>query len=226
MSKPSNRGRGAAALWEQTGSKGGVPLIAELPPTAQRVLAAARRVLARDGFSGLTLEAVATESGENKSAVWYYFSGKRGLIMALADSVEQNDTARLLDHDSAADPAADPLDRFMAIQRGGIGRDDYRIFYDLLPHMLRDQEMHGRLARLMEWYLEVDRQALAPVGVDPDDPVLLQLAMLTTAVADGLGVQFSVNPDMDLDGALDLWRRLIGAVLAEVAGIGGPPTSD
>ena len=146
--------------------------------------------------------------------------------MALADSVEQNDTARLLDHDSAADPAADPLDRFMAIQRGGIGRDDYRIFYDLLPHMLRDQEMHGRLARLMEWYLEVDRQALAPVGVDPDDPVLLQLAMLTTAVADGLGVQFSVNPDMDLDGALDLWRRLIGAVLAEVAGIGGPPTSD
>jgi hypothetical protein len=88
--------------------------------------------------------------------------------------------------------------------------------------MVRDREMRERLARLMEWYREVDRRALAPGGVDPADATLRRLAMLTNAVSDGLGVQLSADPAVDLDGALALWRRLITAVLAEVEAGGGP----
>ncbi|MEE4274421.1 MAG: TetR family transcriptional regulator, partial [Thermoleophilia bacterium] len=42
---------------------------AELSPTARRILAAARRVLGRAGFKGLTLEAIAAEAGENKASI-------------------------------------------------------------------------------------------------------------------------------------------------------------
>jgi AcrR family transcriptional regulator len=181
-------------------------------------------VLERDGFSGLTLEAVQVECGENKSAVWYYFGGKRGLILALADSIEQEDTKRLLDGLAAGDGSGDRLARFMDVQREGIRRDEYRIFWELLPHMVRDPQMRATLARLMSWYREVDRRALAPEGVDPDDRALQRLAMLTNAVADGLGVQFTADPFVDLDGALALWERLIAAVLAEVEVGGGPLT--
>jgi AcrR family transcriptional regulator len=198
---------------------------AELPPTAKRVLAAARRVLERDGFAGLTLEAVQAESGENKAAVWYYFGGKRGLIIALADSIEQEDTKRLLEGFARGDLGDDRLERFIGVQHDGILRDDYRVFWELLPHMVRDPEMRKKLARLLEWYREVDRRALAPEGVDPDDATLRRLAMLTNAVSDGLGLQLTADPSVDLDGALELWRRLIAAVLVEIEAGGGPLTS-
>ena len=221
--KPDRRKAGQTA--RAAAATGSPPIddpSAELPPTAKRVLAAARRVLEREGFAGLTLEAVQAESGENKSAVWYYFGGKRGLIVALADSIEQEDTRRLLDGLAADGRGSDQVDRFITVQRDGIRRDDYRVFWELLPHMVRDREMREKLARLMEWYREVDRRALAPGGVDPADATLQRLAMLTNAVSDGLGVQLSADPAVDLDGALALWRHIIAAVLAEVEAGGGP----
>ena len=60
--------------------------LAGLSPTAVRVLRAAQRILAERGFSGLTLNAVAVESGENKAMTKYYFGNKAGLIAALLDA--------------------------------------------------------------------------------------------------------------------------------------------
>lgn len=40
-----------------------------LPPTGQRILAAARRLLAREGFPALSLQGVADEAGEAKASV-------------------------------------------------------------------------------------------------------------------------------------------------------------
>ena len=58
---------------------------ADLSPTARRLLEAARRLLERQGYEALTLEAIGREAGENKSLVWYHFGGKPGLLVALAD---------------------------------------------------------------------------------------------------------------------------------------------
>ena len=68
----------------------------DLSPTAKRLLAAARRVLARDGFSGLTLEAITAEAGENKAAIRYHFGGKDALITTLVEWLDHDDSVRLV----------------------------------------------------------------------------------------------------------------------------------
>jgi len=52
------------------------PLSRRLHPTAKKILAAARRILAERGYHGLTLQAISIEAGVNKAGVWYYFGGK------------------------------------------------------------------------------------------------------------------------------------------------------
>ncbi len=58
-----------------------------LPPTAQRILAATRRLLAEGGFEALKLSAIAREAGESKASIGYHFGNKAGLVTALVDSI-------------------------------------------------------------------------------------------------------------------------------------------
>jgi len=50
------------------------------------ILAAARRVFARDGAKGLTIRAVATEAGYVPGAVYFYFYSKAAILPELAVS--------------------------------------------------------------------------------------------------------------------------------------------
>lgn len=51
--------------------------------TQEKLLQATARVLTRDGFSALTLEAVAKEAGVSKGGLLYHFPHKNSLISAL-----------------------------------------------------------------------------------------------------------------------------------------------
>lgn len=51
--------------------------------TAEAVVEAAARVLARDGFDGLTLRAIADDLGVQAPALYWYFADKRALELAL-----------------------------------------------------------------------------------------------------------------------------------------------
>jgi len=196
---------------------------AELPPTAQRILAAAQRVLAREGFAGLTLEAISAEAGENKSAVWYYFGGKDGLITALVHSFDHEDSRQLLEQLASDDGERDRLEVFVRVQRDGARRlDMYRSYFDLLPHMLRDKKLCEGLAKLMIWYRDLDQWALAPLSSSPD---LEALCMLTVAVTDGLAIQYAADREVDIDAAFALWERLIRTALEQPESLSSRPES-
>jgi AcrR family transcriptional regulator len=188
---------------------------AELSPTARRILAAARRLLAKKGFTALTLEAISAEAGENKSAIRYYFGSKEGLITALVDSVEHDDTLRLLRDLAGVDSADDRVDLFMATQRSVADpRQEYGLFFDLLPHVLRDKSLCTRLAELYEWYRKVDAWALAP---DAPPQAIAALSALTIAVADGLALQLQADREFDITPALDLWEQMLRSTLAQLS---------
>jgi AcrR family transcriptional regulator len=55
--------------------------------TAKGLLAAALRVLARDGFTALGPNAVAAEAGCDKKLIYRYFGGMEGLVEALGGEV-------------------------------------------------------------------------------------------------------------------------------------------
>jgi AcrR family transcriptional regulator len=187
-----------------------------LSPTARRLLAAARRVLARDGFSGLTLEAITSEAGENKAAVRYHFGGKDALIAALVEWLDHDDSVRLVSQlQEERDPEA-RLDLLLELQRQGCAsHEENQLFFDLLPHVLRDPELQTRLAGLYAWYRELDGWVLSPEEAGRLDDVR-RLAALAIAVGDGLTIQCSADHSFDVDGVYKLWERLFRVALDEL----------
>jgi len=195
---------------------------AELSPTAMKLLEAARRIVARDGFPGLTLEAIQAESGMNKSLVWYHFGGKPGLIATLVAQVEHEYSRLILGEIAKGTDVRRRLDVFIEQQSDpsrGVG--EYTLFFELLPHILRDPELRVRFGEVFDRYRQLDRRTLTPGSAAPDSPELEALSYLTVAVADGLAIQYAADPDIDLRAALALWKHLISSVLDDLGAAGG-----
>lgn len=53
--------------------------------TRSRVLLAARKVFAREGYAGATLDAIAAQAGLTKGAVYWHFTNKNDLFLALME---------------------------------------------------------------------------------------------------------------------------------------------
>jgi AcrR family transcriptional regulator len=206
-----------------------VHLRPELAPTAQRVLEAAKRIVLRDGLPGLTLDAVAEESGEYRSAIRYHFGDKDGLVAAIMDSTALTPTteplfatAIELPHGKARTKA-----HMDALRRVSVNREQFRFFWYLLPQMLRDPELRRRLRDLYDDYIAINADGLGLHADDPPDQRrLFGLAVLVTAVCDGLGLMACLDDDAgplgeDLvaarDGALRAAYDVLGEMVAAYA---------
>ena len=69
--------------------------LSTLPETAQKILAAASRLLAERGYAAVTLENVAAEAGVNKASIRYNFGNKAGLVAAVVDALIHDECLRL-----------------------------------------------------------------------------------------------------------------------------------
>jgi AcrR family transcriptional regulator len=191
----------------------------DLPPTAQRLLDAAHRLLVRSGYNSLSVEAIGQEAGENKALIRYYFGSKNGLLVALTDSLISDTLWRARQRLSGLSDTKDRLavitDTVEAIM------DDeasYRLLFDLLPRLLEDPRMARQLADLYRGYRDVNARALW--GERPGEPPIevRELAAMTVALTDGLAVQLLAEPSsIDVQGALAIWRSFLETALASAA---------
>lgn len=194
---------------------------ASLSPTALRVLEAARRVIVEEGFEKLTLSRIGEVSGEkNVAAVKYYFGSKSGLVSAVLDTV-------LYDAMSALDaPPGDELCDSgltgLTVQTAIVNQpsDALTILFEMLPHVLRDRELVGRLRAYYEAFYQLHlaqvRREAAVLGAssgstDARGPSTEGLASLLSALGDGLAIQAMVRPEhfdlLETLGALDVLLR-------------------
>ena len=70
------------------------------------LIAAARAVIARDGYGGATLRKVAEQAGATTGAVSYYFDNKEAMVLAVAGSLFDEFDAWLLAHGDSCEPQA------------------------------------------------------------------------------------------------------------------------
>ena len=181
-----------------------------LAPTAARILEAAKRVLARDGFPALTFANIAAEADENPALIRYHFGSKAGLLTALVDSVLYQEAVELIEHLTAVPSGEERRETLLRIHWDmAVDRDSYKMFYDIIPHVLRDEELEPHLRQLFEWYRRLDTWALDESGERVHQAQSEPLAVLTVAMTDGLALQALADPDLDLTPAFDLWRRLV-----------------
>jgi AcrR family transcriptional regulator len=75
---------------------------AQLSPTARKLVAAARRLLARGGYEALTVEAVAAEAGAYRDSVRYYFGSKAPFLAAVVDSLSHDQSRSAVAETQAA----------------------------------------------------------------------------------------------------------------------------
>jgi len=178
--RPAQAAPGSSAVPGESARVAGLPGDDPRPsmaPAAVHILEAAQHVLLTKGFGGLTLRAIAQESGENSAMVQYYFGNKDGLVRAMIDSVFRDDQ-----QDAAAAMTLamgdDRLPAFVNSLRTISSSRSYRVFFDILPYALRSQSLRNRMARVYDWYRQIkcdwlrgggeptpsERQALLGVG--------------------------------------------------------------
>ena len=176
------------------------------------------RIVLTKGFGKLTLASISEASGENVAAVKYYFGNKAGLVSVLFDAVLYAEV-RLLAHPPRKISAADGLSMLgqetLILSTPG---KPLKVFFELFPHAVRDKKLRLQLRRYYETFYEVHlEQVGAGEGVDPEARARMSgLAMLLTAIADGLTIQALVAPER-FDVAVAL--RALDALMA-----GGMPT--
>ncbi len=191
--------------------------LASLPETARKLLIAAKDIVAEDGFQALTLNAVSDRAGENKAMISYYFENKAGLIAAVVDSVVHDEYLDSLQRMRAAEPG-DRLEFLVdELKRLDAADVDFQVFFELLPHVRRDELLRRRIARLYRWYWSVKLEWL---GVEDgasalSQPDLLGLSQVLSAVVDGLAIQAAIDPELDLSNPYRVFTRMLQRSLAD-----------
>ena len=126
-----------------------------LPPTARRILAAAKRLLVSDGFKALTLSAIASEADESKASIGYHFGNKDGLVAALVDSLTHDANRALIQECSSQPPGSARVRAFLeGEQRIVADVSSFQAFFEVLPYAMRDPSLRGRVAALYDGYRE------------------------------------------------------------------------
>jgi len=192
-----------------------------LAPTAQRILAAARRVLERDGFDGLRLQAIAEEAGEPKASIAYHFGNKAGLVATLVDYLMHDANLALIRETQRLPVGEGRIHALVDGERRIVAdRDAQQQFFEVLPHALRDADLRPRVATLYEGYRETVLRCLG-AGDEADRRRLLPVAMLMIAIVDGLAIQHGLDEGLDVTAAIELWERVVQPHLNEAGAVPG-----
>ena len=182
----------------------------DLPPTAQRILLAAQRVLARDGYEALTLRRIAEEALETKSLVLYHFGRRANLEALLVDSLWHDIDAGFVRSLGQLPPDTDSrIDALIGFY-AGIADDGrlWQMYYDLLPSVIGDADVRRNLARIYESYRR-DINVRCLEGTDLAADEIRGLSSLFLAVGEGLPLQTLMGPaDFDAGEAFLLFGDL------------------
>jgi AcrR family transcriptional regulator len=187
---------------------------AQLSPTAQKLVGAARRLLARGGYEALTMEAVAAEAGAYRDSVRYYFGSKAAFVAAVVDSLSHDQSLNAVAEIQAAPGGDERVHGLVAGDRRLVDdRAAFRDFFAILPHVVLDEELRRRVAALYDWYRDLYVEGLGDT-TPVDEARLRRFASLMVAMTDGLAVQKLLDPDgVELEPLFDLWEGMLRQVL-------------
>ena len=103
----------------------------------------------------------------------------------------------------------------------------YQMFFEIIPHILRDDELRPHLRGLFDWYRKLDAWALERRRRGSRRPHIEPLALLTVAIADGIALQVHADPDLDFEpGVRPLAPARAGVRRVEAAGRAGSRGGD
>ena len=162
-----------------------------------KLVAAAIRVMTRDGVVKATTRAIAAEAGMPLGVFHYAFRSKAELIAVVTERIAQQSKAEI-DAATLSGGTEDPFELVV----GGLCAyfehvvahpDQHLVTYELTTTALRDKELEDVAKRQYDYYLEENEQLLAAVaelmGFEFTDPVPV-VSRYLFSVMDGLALNW------------------------------------
>ncbi len=188
----------------------------------REILEAARRVIARYGMKGTTVDRVAEEANIAKGTIYLYFDTKDELVNAAVLEGLREMAAEVL---AADDPSLPPLERIrrLILAQFRIQASNQDFFKTFIIGNSLDIELEsepGReLMRVYAGYLDfvaavlkdaIDRGAIRPI--DPQFGAFMLGEMLTGSLRRRLLKLASSPPESDAEAVVELFLKGIAAV--------------
>lgn len=179
-----------------------------------RIVEAARRLLAEEGYDRVTMKEVAREAGVAQGLIHYYFSGKDEILLEVLMEASRQ-YARETERLALSLPEGENLaEAALAATKGRVSRmpEWYRLRYELFAMGLRKPEFLPGVAALLESGRTGIAANLARISGDDGNPARAAqreaLAAVLLSCFDGLALQKLADPEgFDLDAAYAvLWR--------------------
>ena len=164
------------------------------------LLSAALRVFARRGYRAAGVDEIAAEAGYSKGALYWYFSGKQDLLLALVDERIDAPTREIV-----ALLASAPPDRDMSLEatrefarRLGTEREAVLLEREYWSLAIRDPELRARYAErqtALRSSLAAALEARARHLGTPDLPIAAdEVARIVMSIIGGLTVDELIEP--------------------------------
>lgn len=182
----------------------------------ERILAAATEVFSTRGYAGAGVDRLAERSGIAKTAIYYHFGNKEGLLAAV---LERAATQWIEGIQSAARQGGDPLqrlDRALAGMRAMLEERPwiYKLFQILALEVADEKpEIRATLRAILDRargaIVEGMRDAL---GVEVPGAQMVASLMLSTL--DGISIGLQIDDTLSLDDTFSELRRLVAFMVA------------
>lgn len=187
--------------------------------SAAQIVAAATRVIARQGYARTSLNDIAREAGMSKGAVHYHFPTKEALVSTVLETATDAVAARTKTAWQAG--GADPMEALRASVRElwavrTSGSEEVRVVSELLAQSLHDESLRPQLAAYYRFASSQTTEyliaVLAGYGLQPRVSAEL-IPRLLLGLLDGLLLQVFVDPDIiDPDELVRAVELIAGAL--------------
>jgi AcrR family transcriptional regulator len=184
--------------------------------TRERLLVAARRVFARSGFHGASVEEIASEAGFSTGALYSNFDGKEDLFLVLMEREIDEHAREIADAVSArasvSERARGGAEQWMTM----IEREPevLLLFMEFWAYGVRDADVRpkvaARFAQVRELLTRLIADGAREFDLELDIPAE-HLAVAIDALADGIARQKLAEPQAVPD---DLMGRVLSLLLA------------
>lgn len=176
--------------------------------TRQRIVEAAQRVLARDGYAATSVKDIATEAGIAPGLVHYYFKSKDELVLAsVMDACEHGRPS------FAGDPTSAALAAFEhAKHPPEQSRFFWRLFVEMLGVAQHNESVRAALLQFVRDDRRYTEEAARAVLAQREDRSLSEAPAIAAAVWGavlGIQVQRVLDPEFDGAAAVDALAAMV-----------------
>ncbi|MFJ9567680.1 TetR/AcrR family transcriptional regulator [Streptomyces fuscichromogenes] len=167
--------------------------------TSEELVAAAIRVIGREGVAAATTRKIAEEAGVPQGTVHYWFADKNELLHEVVRSiVERLEMTTAMRDRPGGGATADDLREGLRAAWAEVAGDDpgnQLGYYELTALALRSPSMRELARDQYRSYRELAAQALAPALRDLDPQRAAAIAQFVAVTFDGLALSWLADPE-------------------------------